>query len=111
MTSPSASASDLLDSPPPLTPLIFSPTLNDDIAREEAARHLADFVEATCHFSLEYWQKIITSRLELLTYQKGQRLLLHAFPQSGKSVIVSQRFPAWLLGRTPNHRIRRACYN
>jgi len=29
----------------------------------------------------------------------------------GKSVIVSQRFPAWLLARKPEHRVKLACYN
>jgi len=29
----------------------------------------------------------------------------------GKSIIVSQRFPAWLLARDPKHRVKLACYN
>jgi predicted phage terminase large subunit-like protein len=29
----------------------------------------------------------------------------------GKSIIVSQRFPAWMLARKPEHRVKLACYN
>lgn len=43
--------------------------------------------------------------------QTGHRLLIHAPPQMGKSIIVSQRFPAWLLARDPKHRVKLACYN
>lgn len=32
-------------------------------------------------------------------------------PQAGKSIIVSQRFPAWLVAQKPTHRIKLACYN
>jgi predicted phage terminase large subunit-like protein len=36
---------------------------------------------------------------------------VHAPPQHGKSILISQRFPAWLLGIKPTERIRLACYN
>lgn len=72
---------------------------------------LTDFVEATSPWKMEPWQKIICERLERLRYQKGQRVLLHAPPQNGKSIIVSQRLPAYLLGHDPLHRVRLACYN
>jgi hypothetical protein len=50
-------------------------------------------------------------RLQELATTTGRRLLICAPPQFGKSVIVSQRFPAWLLGEKPTHRVKVACYN
>lgn len=37
--------------------------------------------------------------------------MIHAPPQHGKSVIVAQRLPAWLLGNSPEMRVKLACYN
>lgn len=97
--------------------LIAREQLNEK-KREQQANHflerssLASFVESTTSgIKLEEWQLRICQRLQMLPEQKGQRLLLHAPPQFGKSLIVSQRFPAWVLGRYPNHRLRLACYN
>ncbi len=39
------------------------------------------------------------------------RWLIHAPPQAGKSVILSQRFIPWLLGALPELRVKLACYN
>lgn len=72
---------------------------------------LADFVEATTRLTLDPWQHVLCERLQQLPHQTGQRLLIHAPPQHGKSIIVSQRFPAWLLGIDPLHRVKLACYN
>lgn len=72
---------------------------------------LADFVEATTRVRLDDWQHVLCKRLEQLPHQTGQRLLIHAPPQHGKSIIVSQRFPAWLLGMDALHRVKLACYN
>lgn len=51
------------------------------------------------------------ARLEALRRETGQRLLIHGPPQYGKSFIIAQRFPAWLLGVQPRARVRLACYN
>jgi len=72
---------------------------------------LERFVEQTTTFKLEPWQERICRRLSLLPHQTGQRILMHGPPQFGKSIIVSQRFPAWSLGVRPLSRIRLACYN
>lgn len=76
-----------------------------------ARKSLADYVELTCQFRLEPWQRQICERLERLKDERGQKLLIHAPPQYGKSIIVSQRFPSWLIGADPTHRVRLACYN
>lgn len=83
-------------------------------ARRTTARgsdDLAAYVEATTAITLEPWQRLITDRLQRLVGETGQRILIHGPPQFGKSVLISQRFPAWALGRAPLLRIRTACYN
>src|ERR1035437_10010189 len=72
---------------------------------------LARFVEATTQLVLEPWQHIVCDRLQALTTQTGQRTLMHGPPQFGKSLIISQRFPAYTLGVHPDYRVRVACYN
>lgn len=79
--------------------------------RDEPAVSLAAFVEATTNHKLDVWQHDLCARLEALADTKGRRILIHAAPQHGKSIIVSQRFPAWLLARNPTRRVKLACYN
>ena len=92
-----------------------SPTLNavlgEVLARRRAASSLGHYVQRTSPFILEPWQWILCNRLSRLPHQKGQRLLIHGPPQFGKSLILSQRFPSWVLGVAPTHRVRLACYN
>jgi predicted phage terminase large subunit-like protein len=77
----------------------------------QARRSLAAFVEQTTGYIVEPWQRIICSRLQELVGQQGRRLLIHGPPQHGKSILISQRFPAWALGKRPADRVRVACYN
>jgi predicted phage terminase large subunit-like protein len=72
---------------------------------------LAALVESTAEITLENWQRTICTRLDALIHQTGQRVLVHGPPQFGKSLIVSQRFPAKALGERPDLRVRVACYN
>lgn len=73
---------------------------------------LAEFVHATCQFKLDPWQSdYLCPRLERLCTETGQRVLIHAPPQWGKSFVISQRFPAYYLGRNPTGRVKVACYN
>jgi len=72
---------------------------------------LAAFVEGTTQLTLEPWQLRICARLEEMTDQVGQRVLMHGPPQFGKSLIISQRWPAYHLGKHPLSRVRLACYN
>lgn len=72
---------------------------------------LAEFVEATAAFTLDPWQHLVCERLQRLRHERGQRILIHAPPQYGKSILVSQRFPAWMLGCNPTLRVKLACYN
>jgi len=71
----------------------------------------AEFFEKTSHYKLENWQRKLSERLEKLTYQKGQRIRIHKPPQHGGSILLSQRLPAYLIGRNPETAIRLVTYN
>lgn len=80
--------------------------------RIDTPNTLTEFVESTVAFKLHDWQKLhLCPLLERLRTEKGLRILLCAPPQYGKSVIVSQRLPAYLIGHNPITRIGLACYN
>lgn len=72
---------------------------------------LAEYVESTVNWQLHPWQIGLCKILERCEHERSLRILIHAPPQFGKSCIVSQRFPAWLLQRQPTKRIALACYN
>ena len=72
---------------------------------------LADFVERTSRVVLDAWQHHLCSQLERAADETGLRLAIHAPPQHGKSLIVSQRFPAWMILRQPDIRTKLACHN
>ena len=72
----------------------------------------SDFSESTLSFFLHQWQKeYLCKILERFRTEKGLRIILHAPPQAGKSVLVSQRFPAWIIGCNPRTRVGLAAYN
>ena len=84
----------------------------EELAAAYACRdNLAAFVNYTNPFQMEDWQVMICERLQRLRHETGQRIAIHAPPQLGKSIIVSQRFPAWMMGTAPTHRVRLTCYN
>lgn len=84
----------------------------DNLLAKKEPPSLADFVEATVNFSLHDWQrKYLCPILERCRSEKGLRIAIHGPPQYGKSVIVGQRLPAWLIGTDPTHRVGLACYN
>lgn len=81
-------------------------------ANPRTPQRLTEFVASTVAFPLHDWQRLhLCPILERLRTGKGLRILLSAPPQYGKSIIVSQRLPAYLLGHDPTHRIGLACYN
>lgn len=94
-----------------IKPFGFSKRSQTTASTTTTAPDLAAFTEATTRVTLEPWQHLICDRLAQLAEQTGQRVLIHGPPQFGKSIIISQRFPAWILGRRPLSRIRLACYN
>ncbi len=73
---------------------------------------LREFTEKTIAFPLHDWQaRFLCPLLERLRTHRGLRIALHGPPQFGKSLIVSQRLPAYLIGCDPSCRVGLACYN
>lgn len=81
------------------------------IANVPTPEGLFAFAAATLAFELHGWQALYCELLERLRTEKGLRLLVHGPPQFGKTIISSQRLPAYLLGQNPILRIGVACYN
>lgn len=86
------------------------PRAKKEIVKARSVK-LESFIERTTNFVLDPWQLHLCHLLESLANLSGVRALIHAPPQYGKSVIVSQRFPAWMFGQNPLERIKLACYN
>ena len=54
--------------------------------------------------------ELIISKLEAVERGEVKRLMIFMPPRNGKSFITSSIFPAWLLGRHPQHHIIFATY-
>lgn len=81
-------------------------------ARRRSGLSFQKFLDRTFKFELHPWQRnYLVPLLESLYYTRGRRVLVHAPPQFGKSILCSKRFPAWALGRDPLKRIVLAGYN
>jgi len=87
----------------------FSNLISDNVGGVKVS--LAEFIELTSQIRLDDWQRHMCAQLEQLRTGKGLRLAIHAPPQHGKSIIVSQRLPAWILLDNPETRIKLASYN
>lgn len=75
-------------------------------------KSLTLYSESTLAFKLHSWQSDHLCQLcERFLTEKGLRVAVHGPPQFGKTIIVSQRFLAWLIINNPTIRIGLACYN
>jgi predicted phage terminase large subunit-like protein len=85
------------------------------IRRELARRHLLRFIQ---RFHKDYqagWvHRLVCSKLELFMQDvidgRQPRLMFFMPPRTGKSLIVSNYFPAWVLGHHPEFEIIAASY-
>jgi len=82
---------------------------------------LMEYVQHTYGNPLHRWQEDFCKVCEYATeplrdlaarnqHGMNRRVAIHAPPRVGKSIILSQRLPAWLLGIDPTLRIGIACY-
>lgn len=72
---------------------------------------LAEFLSRTLPFELHPWQRdVLVPLLQEASCAKGVRLLVHAPPRVGKSIIVSKRYPAYLMGLDPRRKIAMAAH-
>ena len=87
-----------------------------ELARREAARrHLLPFITTFLpNYSAGWVHKDICTRLEAFSEavarKESPRLMLFMPPRAGKSEIASRNFPAWHLGRHPDHEIIATSY-
>lgn len=78
---------------------------------EKARRHYLDY----CHYTDRNYQspphiRYLISKLEALERGDNKRLMIFMPPRNGKSETVSRKFPAWYLGRNPDHNVILSSY-
>lgn len=61
-------------------------------------------------FELARHHELIVSKLEAVERGEISRLMIFLPPRHGKSLITSSLFPAWYLGRNPDHHVIFATY-
>jgi hypothetical protein len=76
-----------------------------------AHEDLACYAIAQCpQFERAHHHELIISRLEAVERGEIKRLMIFMPPRHGKSLITSSIFPAWYLGRHPEHHTIFATY-
>ena len=76
--------------------------LLDELQVREARRRLLPYVEHTFpDYRAAWFHREVAGALEAVYDGELQRLMLWLPPRHGKTFIVSERFPAWCLGRDP----------
>ncbi len=76
-----------------------------------ARKTLIDFTLYTKpDYEVSWHHKLVASRLDDVVAGTIRRLIVCQPPQTGKSELISRRFPAYVLGRKPHTRIMGASY-
>lgn len=76
------------------------------LQRREARNRLIPFVECTFPgFQTDRHHRLIAEKLEAVECGQIDRLAIFCPPRHSKSELASRRFPAWYLGRHPDHEI------
>jgi predicted phage terminase large subunit-like protein len=73
-----------------------------------------EYFERIKRLRTDRWQKDFCERLQNASLNRATKrewAIIHAEGQLGKSSILAQAYPAWLLGHLPLHRIALATYN
>jgi hypothetical protein len=82
------------------------------LERRKARNSLEGFTRYTKpDYRVAPHHKTICEALEAIERGDIDRLALFTAPRHGKSELASRRFPAWYLGRNPNHQIICASYS
>ena len=75
------------------------------ITRKQAKTSLLDFTQYTNpNYRANWHHARLAEKLDLVAQGLCRRLMIFLPPQHGKSELVSRRFPAFLLGRSPDLR-------
>jgi len=82
------------------------------IQAQLARSFLVDFIEYNNPFyTVKWFHDLICSTLDDLAYGRTSKVMVFVPPQHGKSLIVSENFPAFLLGRQPKANIVSCSYS
>lgn len=105
-----------MQSSAPSSSVLFSERLLASIERfvplERDLPSFGEWTAGTLNFKPHRWQEeVLFPLIERFLKDKGLRIAVHAPPQYGKTVYVSQRMPAYGLGVNPDARWALACYN
>jgi predicted phage terminase large subunit-like protein len=85
--------------------------LAKELKRRQARNSLLAFTELTNPaYAVANHHQLIVDKLEALERGDIDRLMIFMPPRHGKSELASVRFPAWYLGRNPNHQVIAASY-
>ena len=80
--------------------------MNEDTAAEMARRRILPFaVSMYREYEIAAHHALIARKLHELEERKIRQLMVFMPPRHGKSMLISQVFPAWYLGRHPSHEI------
>lgn len=85
--------------------------LLDEKDKDQARDHLMPYIQRTYpHYRANWHHREISDTLEAVVRGELDRVMFLQPPRHGKSLQVSERFPAWVLGRDPRFQIIAASY-
>lgn len=83
-----------------------------EYARLTARRSFVSYlVNCDPNYKMRWFHRVIAERCQMLADGEIRKLMIFCPPQHGKSRIVSQEFPAWLLGVDPRAKIVACSYS
>ena len=94
----------------PFSPVLDAKLLMDQYVEHNAKQDFLTFVRLVAPTLISDWRmgrhiEVISNKLKQLEDGEIKRLMVFLPPRSSKSVICSKLFPAWYIGRNPEHEI------
>lgn len=84
----------------------------EKLKREKSRRKLIDFVKYNySSYDTNWHHQLLADKLEAVERGEIKRLIVNMPPRAGKSLLVSQYFPAWYLGLHPDREVVVASYS
>ena len=99
-----------------ISPYIHLDTLLQTKIKQESKENFVTFVRTLAPTLVSDWKmgrhiELISHKLQQLESGEIKRLMVFLPPRSSKSVICSKLFPAWYIGRNPEHEILTVSYS
>ena len=94
----------------PFPQILDTKFLVDQYVEQNAKQDFLTFVRLVAPTLISDWRmgrhiEVISNKLKQLEDGEIKRLMVFLPPRSSKSVICSKLFPAWYIGRNPEHEI------